>query len=490
LFLSRRLRLNYVCFAERFVLSERPTYQELFNSVESLIKRVSELEVYVVENKRLRRGNTQLTKRIVKLEDKVRQLQVSKNSSNSSIPPSKDENGPKPNQSLRKSTGKKPGGQKGRIGKTLEMTLSPDKTIELKPEFCNKCGESLEGQNSTKEKVRQIVDIPPIKAVFTEYQTFSKTCGCGCKTIADFPKEVNSPVSYGQNIEGLIAYFHARQYLPFSRMQEVFNDVFNIDISEGGIHYLLNRFARKTKPIYQTIKERVASSKVIGTDETGVKVNGEKHWFWTWQTPKLTFITHSKNRGSDTINEHFPQGFPNSTLVHDRWAAQFKTKAKHHQSCIPHIQRRLNYLNEKYTNSWWVQSFIKLLGNSLRLKKNEKQFNQQRTEIIKKLTLLLDKPPEKEKKELFAFYKGMLKHKQHLFTFLFIDEVPADNNASERAIRNIKVKQKISGQFKSIVSAQVFAQIRSVIDTIIKNNLNVCVGLNSIAQQQLQFDNN
>lgn len=414
-----------------------------------------------------------------------------KNSRNSSIPPSQDPNRPKANQNLRKSSGKKPEGQKGRTGKTLEMTASPDKVVELQPQYCTNCGNTLENLQASKEQSRQIVDIPPIKAVFTEYQTFSKQCPCGCKTVANFPKKVNAPISYGTTIEALIAYFHARQYLPFARMQEVFNDVFNIDISEGGIHYLLNRFADKTTPVYQLIKQRVTHSKVIGADETGVKVNGNKQWFWTWQTPKLTFITHSENRKGDTVTDNFPQGFPNSTLVHDGWKPQINTPAKNHQTCLAHLQRHLNYLIELYPNSKWATHFLKLLYHCLELKKKMKQQdyvqNNQRTKIIQTLENLLEKPPDKTHKKLYTFYKRMCRERQYLLVFLFLEEVPPDNNASERAIRNVKVKQKISGQFKKQKTAQNFAKIRSIMDTTIKNGMNVLESLTLIAKFEFQF---
>jgi len=132
-------------------------------------------------------------------------------------------------------------------------------------------------------------------------------------------------VSYGENIEALVAYFHGRQYLPFARLKETLNDAFGIYIGEGRIHYLLCRFAQKSTPIYQMIKQRVQDSEVVGTDESGVKVNGCKHLFWTWQTPFFTYITHSNNRGSETIDREFPEGFPQSVLVHDGWRAQIKT---------------------------------------------------------------------------------------------------------------------------------------------------------------------
>jgi len=444
--------------------------------IEEIIRRLKSLEKEVVS---LKKENAFLKERLAKYENP-------KNSRNSSIPPSKDENRPKANQSLRESSDKSVGGQKGREGKTLEMTSIADKIIELQPDYCNTCGLSLLEVAAAKKQSRQIIDIPPIKAVFTEYQTFSKTCSCGCITVTDFPQGVNSPISYGENIEALVAYFHARQYLPFARMKETLNDAFGVPISEGGIHCLLQRFAQKTTPIYQMIKQRVQDSKVIGTDETGIKVNGNKHWFWTWQTPNLTFIAHSNNRGSETINREFPQGFPQGTLVHDGWKAQLKTISKHHQSCLAHLQRTLNYLDERYPKNIWTTKFIKLLHDSLRLKnkwdfQSDKQL-MERASIVQRLEYLLDNPPDQKYKELYTFYKRMRKERQHIFTFLFIAEVPPDNNASERAIRNVKVKQKISGQFKVERAAQNFAKIRSVIDTTIKNDLNVLEALAIVAK--------
>jgi len=449
------------------------------------------IEVLIIRLEALEKKVDALEKENAFLKERLAKYENPKNSRNSSLPPSKDENRPKANQSLRKSSGKSVGGQKGREGKTLEMTATPDKIVELQPDYCSGCGLSLLEVAATKEQFRQTIDIPPIKAVFTEYQTFSKTCSCGCTTVANFPKGVNTPISYGENIEALVAYFHARQYLPFARMKETLNDAFGIPISEGGIHCLLQRFAQKTTPIYQMIKQRIQDSKVIGTDETGIKVNGNKHWFWTWQTPNLTFIAHSNNRGSETINREFPQGFPQGTLVHDGWRAQLKTVSKHHQSCLAHLQRTLNYLNQRYPKNRWTNKFIKLLHDSLILKKkldfkSEKQFIE-RASIVQRLEYLLDNPPDQKHKELYTFYKRMCKERQHIFTFLFIDDVPPDNNASERAIRNVKVKQKISGQFKVEQAAQNFAKIRSVIDTTIKNGLNVLQALAIVAKFEFEL---
>lgn len=428
-----------------------------------------------------------LKKENAELKDRLSRFENPKNSRNSSIPPSKDENRPQRNQSLRKPSGKKSGGQLGRQGKTLEMVSDPDQVIDIEPGFCNNCGNTLKDISRSDPKARQTVDVPVPKAVFTEYRNYSKTCTCGCVNREDFPDGVSAAISYGSQIESLISYFHARQYLPFARMREMFNDVFNIKISEGGLHYLLERFSRKTDAIYKQIKLRIFNSKVVGVDETGIRVAGNKHWFWTWQNERLTYIAHSENRGFATIEREFPDGLPNSVVVRDGWRAQAATQAKHHQMCLAHLQRSLNYLNQKYEAAPWSTRFSRLLESALHLNKQDstlEKYKIDRAKIIHELENLIEDPPDKKQSELFTFYKSIKRERQNLFNFLFIENVPPDNNGSERAVRNVKVKQKISGQFKVSKSAQNFAQIRSIIDTTIKNGLNVLEGLNLIANLQ------
>jgi transposase len=454
------------------------------------------LRLDILEKKVLKLDEIEKTVAILQAENAILKERLSKyehpkNSNNSSVPPSKDENRPKPNQTLRVSSGKSVGGQLGREGKTLRMSITPDSIIKLEPAFCKNCASSLAHSFSTKEQIRQTIDIPPIKAIYTQYETYSKLCTCGCRNVADFPEGVNAPISYGQNVEALVAYLHTRQFLPFARMKEILNDALGISISEGGIHCLLERLAQKTIPVYELIKKQVQQSKVIGTDETGINVNGKKDWFWTWQTPRATFIIHSNNRGSATIDSVFPNGFANSTLVHDGWKAQLKTHSLHHQTCIAHIQRHLNYLIQISPEREWEEQFKKMLHDALLLKQNcifeSDNYIIKRNGLLLQLNNLLHKPPDKNQKERCTFYKRMCREKNHLFTFLYIKEVPADNNASERAIRNVKVKQKISGQFKVASAAQNFAMIRSVIDTAIKNGQNVLNALVVIAKNKFNF---
>jgi hypothetical protein len=142
-------------------LTKEPSYQDLYNSVQLLLKRVESMDA----------ENMVLRERLARYENP-------KNSRNSSIPPSRDENRPKRNQSLRKVSGKKPGGQKGRKGNTLKVISNPDTIVKLQPHYCRQCGSSLAVVEAKQEKSRQIIDIPIIKAICTEYQVYSKTCNC------------------------------------------------------------------------------------------------------------------------------------------------------------------------------------------------------------------------------------------------------------------------------------------------------------------------
>ena len=427
-----------------------------------------------------------LMEEIKELKHRLSKYENPKNSNNSSVPPSKDENRPK-RKSLREKTGKKVGGQKGRKGTTLKMINTPDFRQKHVPDFCNCCGSDISELTSQFVGKRQVFDIPEIKVQVTEHQVFKVRCNCGHETTSSYPTQANAPVSYGNNIESLIGYFHARQYIPFKRMQEIFKDIFNTPISEGGIHYLLSKLVKKSQPAYDLIKQKLVSNTkyAIGADETGMKVAGNKHWAWTWQNKEATFITITDNRGQRSITETFKDGFKNSVLVHDCWASHFNTKALSHQVCTAHLLRDMNYLTELYNHKW--SKVCKMIFQSaLKLKKQMSRsdyyiHNPERTYIESRLDRLLNYKLPENNNELIRFQKRLQKHRKYLFTFLYNPNVPPDNNASERAIRNIKVKQKISGQFKSTNGAFGFAVLRSVTDTVIKNKLGVLNSLKIIA---------
>jgi transposase len=438
----------------------------------------------------LRQEIIELKSIIVQLLAEIKDLKHPKNSKNSSVAPSNDQNRVLKNQSLRGSSGKKVGGQNGHKGTTLEMVENPDTIVDHEPDFCYSCGNTLQDAQCEFIGRRQIIDIPPIKPEYTEHRIYKKTCSCGASCQANFPTNINFPISYGTNVQATIAYLHTRQYLPFARMSEFFADFCNLPISQGTICNLLEKFTQKALPVYEIIAQKLHQEKVVATDETGIKINGKKGWFWAWQNRFLTYIVFSTNRGFATIEDHFSKGFPNAVLLHDCWASHFKTICKTHQICIAHLLRELIFFEEKYESNW-ATNFKRMLYNALEIKKeltpNEYQNPiKARDEILKELQILLLTCVPKNQKELFAFHKRMTKYKDYIFTFLHYYDVPSDNNGSERAIRNVKVKQKISGHFKTENGAQIFAVTRSVTDTCIKNGQNVLDAFKTIANLQAE----
>lgn len=447
-------------------MSEKYKIEKLIKEIQFLRLRVGQLE----------EDNKNLKERLSKYE-------TPKNSSNSSIPPSQDENRPE-RKSLREKSGRKPGGQKGRKGTTLQMVKNPDKTKILVSDFCNCCGNDLRYIEAQFESRRQVADLPEIQPIFTEFQCHSRQCTCGHKQIADYPSHVTNHIQYGASVEAAVAYYSVYQYLPYKRMSDLFTHMYNLPISEGTIGNMLERHAKRSQPLYELIQKAIASSKTaVGGDESGAKVNGDKFWAWIWQTVMLTYITVSKSRGKVVIDQMFPNGFENAVLVSDRWKSHLNTHAKGHQLCMAHLLRDLNYLVE-LEKTRWAYNIKTLFKQALELKRKIPQYSKDdplMIEIEKKLDILLSERLNKEKTpKSLTFQNSMIDYRQYLFTFLYNKDVPPDNNGSERGVRNFKVKLKVSGQFKT--GHQTFATIRSIIDTCKKNDIPVLHALKLVAQ--------
>ena len=409
---------------------------------------------------------------VVRLTDRLAKYENPKNSKNSSKPPSSDFPKLPKTQSLRESSGKKPGGQSGHEGTTLRMVTNPDMIQTHCPSFCTCCGEDLSTMPAIFVGRRQVIDTPPIIPVVTEHQLFNKCCKCGHLNQSSFPTGVNAPVSYGENVQALTAYLSVRQCVPFNRLAELLSNLFGISVSTGGIDYILTKMKSKASVAYESIRQNVLKNKVIGADETGISINGKNHWAWTFQHKKATFISIHKNRGFNAIKEIMPEGLQNNILVTDCWSSYFKTDAAKHQLCTAHLLRELTHFEEKYQNETWASRMSQLITQALDLRRDNKETKDNVVKIRSSFSELITEPLNKDLKDVIAFQKRMVKYADHLFNFLLSKDIPPDNNGSERAIRNFKVKQKISGFFKSDEGANIYATIRTVIDTAIKNNQN------------------
>lgn len=415
------------------------------------------------------------------LRSRLSAYETPKDSHNSSIPPSKDSlaaQGEKSRKllatrSLRERTGKPNGGQVGHKGTTLEMVSEPDSIIKHQPYFCRSCGSDLSSIEGSVVEIRQVFDIPmPVRPIVTEHQVIEKKCSCGHCCQVEFPKDVRSRVSYGTNIRALVTYLSCVQYIPYKRLTEVLQDCFGVNLSQGTVDNILQDMSQKSMSVYNEIRNRIEQSSVVGADETGENINGELHWMWAWQTTNLSYIYSDKSRGKLAIDKHFENGLPNSILVTDRHASYFNMNVADHQICLAHILRELTYLTELDTKQTWSSKLSELIREAIHKRKTELWENIDRISILERFENLLTTSTDNLHQKIIAILKSLTKFKKYVFKFLFDPDVPYENNASERAVRNLKVKQKVSGMFKSETGADTYCQIHSITQTAKKNNQN------------------
>ena len=428
-----------------------------------------------------------LLKYVKDLQNNSVQEKPPKNSNNSSISPSSEiAPAKKRNQSLREESDKDVGGQIGRKGITLTRSETPDEiiTLEYKLNNCKKCDFDLSSTLAKLKEKRQILDIKlsSIENKITEFQSYSKICPkCGYENHDNRGFNISPNISYGSTIIAMVSYLSVSQYMSNMRVVELMKNLFNIKISEGSITGLLAKASHLSQSEIDKITSYLKNASIVGIDETGCKVNGSKHWHWTFQNENNTLIVANKSRGTKVITKTFENGFPNACVVHDNYSSYSKLNAQSEQLCLAHKMRDLNYAIE-CDNTKLAKELKLLLKEAMRDHKEDLNSIQRvklKEEYDKTLEYLLSLPTI-EKSETHKQVKSFTKAKDKIFTFLLDENIPPDNNGSERAIRNIKVKQKVSGQFKSLDGANNYANIRSIIDTSRKRGLNEFEALVSI----------
>ena len=469
----------YFCIVEENLSDISVILSTLCKEVDSLRQTVS---VQGCEINALHRQLDLKDKQILELKHENRQLKeqlsahtdIQKDSHNSSVPPSKEPikaQTLKRTRSLRKKSDNPNGGQPGHEGTTLELCSSPDIIKKHAAEYCTHCGGSLMAIPQKEVGVRQVTDLPRINPVITEHRIYTRQCTCGHINAVNFPPEVRSKACYGFNIRAMISYLNTVQCVPYKRLCSMLEECFNIKLSQGTVRNILQDMKTNSNDVCQEIHSRIMNSPVVGADETGEYVNGKLHWTWVWQTDRLTYAFQSSSRGKIAIDKEFPHGLPNTTLVTDRHSSYFAMRVKDHQICLAHLLRELTYLTELDEKQTWSQRFLGLLRDAIHKRKTMEWELIPREKLFQRLDKLLKEPVEKLHRDFSRLKKSMLKHRDNIFRFFSNRNIPYDNNASERAIRIVKIKQKISGCFRSDEGADAFTQLHSIVDTAKKNEM-------------------
>jgi transposase len=451
----------------------------------------------------------QQAKRIVELEQRVKELerQLGQNSNNSSKPPSSD--GFRKTNNLRQSGGKK-GAPKGHPGQTLEAVAQPDAFLLHTLTSCQFCHASVAEIPAFRLEKRQVFDLPPIKWFVTEHQAETKCCPlCKRLSTAAFPERVKAHVQYGDTLQAWVSYLSAYQLLPLERIAQLFEDLTGHGPSEATLLSHLQQRHEALEPAELQIRQHLLQRPVLHADETGFHANGSGVWMHTASTDAFTHLSVHSSRGTDGMAEGGILPIFQGTVVHDCYGPYFNQKkfSFRHALCNAHLLRECQGIIENDKQEWAAEMKT-LLQESWKKVRAARESGiplpePDMLEIEQRYDDILSRGRAEWTKNLVAKESGVRgrqakgkagnlaerfeKFKTAILAFLRDDQIPFDNNQAERDIRMVKVKTKISGAFRTLAGAKQFARIRSVISTLLKQKLPVLASLSSALDGRLQF---
>ena len=432
---------------------------------------------------------TQLNLRVKELE-----ARLNMNSRNSSKPPSKDgPETPKP-KSRRGKSNKKPGGQSGHTGSTLERVAEPDHIIEHSLDLCTDCGAGLALSAVLSFESRQVFDLPPMSVSVTEHRVPIKNCPCCAKRCkAAFPQGVEQPVQYGLNVQAFATYLSQFQMLPYARLVELFHDLFGIRLSQGTLDNILGRAAGRLNDFDRRVRDLLAASPVVHFDESGIRVGKDLHWLHVASTRSLTSYLIHPSRGTEAMDAMGVLGAFGGYAVHDHFRSYFTFEDLLHILCNAHHLRELIYAHEQH-GQLWAQKLIRCLIDAKREADEAREdgqrflpearldyYDRRYDRILRdgraELPVLAKPPSGKrgrtKQHKVKNLHDRLCAYKPEVLAFVYDLTLPFDNNQAERDVRMSKVKQKISGCFRSTRGAESFARIRGYISTARKQKRNI-----------------
>ena len=430
---------------------------------------------------------------ILALAAKVAELEarVNMNSSNSSKPPSNDQ-WKKP-QSPRKKSDKKLGGQPGHKGHGLEIKRDPDETVELKPTVCKECNAGLCDADGAILDTRYKIDVE-IRTIITRYNQMEVVCPvCESLNTGEFPDGITSRAQYGEGVRAISVLLTNYAMVGYDKTQKILNDVFDVPIRASTVANHVKKFAQKSEPVLNEIVERLKKSRILHFDETGIRVNGKTQWLHTASNEEATYNTVHPNRGqAGTDDNGVLKGF-RGTAVHDCWKPYFQYNNCVHALCNAHLLRELQGVIDN-TGQLWASQMQELLRNMkevvARYKDNGKEnlssyYNKKFADAFAQTIKLGEEENplqvgQKKRSKARCLLDRFITYQMEICRFAEDFAVPFDNNQAERDIRNAKVKQKVSGCFRSNEGVRNFGRNSSVIGTALKQGLSAFKAVSGI----------
>jgi len=454
-------------------------------------ERIAELEALVAQQR----------EQIEQLGVYIRELEarLAKDSHTSSKPPSSD-GLKRRTKSLRKKSGKKPGGQLGHRGETLHLVAAPDEIVEQRPAICAQCQTSLAEEPALLRERRQVYDLPAVRLRVREYQALHVRCpSCQAVSVGAFPAEAPSRAQYGPQVRALAVYLVEEQLLPLGRVQRLLADVVGVRLGRGTLVRWIQQASATLAPVEEELTAALRQAPVLHSDETGVRRAGKLAWVHVASTRRLTrYAVHAKRGREATDAMGILPGY-RGVSVHDGWTTYGHYATARHALCNIYHLRELTFLEEQYEQAWATQMKTLLLEMKTVTEQARADGLSQlplptRAAFVTRYQAVLaaghaaNPPPERRPRQ-----RGRVKQSpaQNLLERLWVrqDEVlaflddlaiPFDNNQAERDLRTLKMQQKVSGCFRSDPGADAFARLRSYFATLRKQGQPLLAALQTV----------
>ncbi len=454
------------------------------------------------ENVLLKAENATLREQVLLLSIQVQDLQarLAKDSHNSSKPPSSDGLARK-TKSLRRRSGKKPGGQIGHPGETLRLVAVPDAVVEHRPVICSGCQTLLPDEAAVVVRERrQVHELPPIRLQVTEHQALHVRCPtCQAVSVGTFPAAAKSRIQYGPQLRALAVYLVQQQLVPYGRVRELLSDLVGFSLSVGTVVEWVQQAATVLEPVETQIKAALGRAPVLHSDETGVRQAGKLAWIHVASTQWLThYGVHSK-RGVEATTDIGILPSYQGVSVHDGWKPYRAHTSCRHALCNIHHLRELTFLEEQYHQTW-AKELKDLLqemkaateqaraASATQLPPAERGQFVARYEELLAVGLAANPPPPR-----LAHQRGRQKQsparnllerlwlgQDEVLAFLDDLSIPFDNNQAERDLRMLKTQTKVSGCFRSARGGTAFGRIRGYLSSLSKQGVKRLAALEAL----------
>lgn len=426
------------------------------------------------------------------------EARLAQNSANSHRPPSSDGYAKPCPKSLRQRTGRKPGGQNGHPGHTLQPVPRPDSRVTHRLKLCPcGCGKNLRRQPLVRYESRQVFDLPEVRLRVTEHRAEVKICpSTGREVVAAFPPDLRAPAQYGARFQAWLSYWRHQQLLPLDRIALMCADLFGQRISEATLLTIEAKLYHALAPFEERVHALLCQAPLAHFDETGVRIAGRLHWLHNASTSLLTWLGVHKRRGHKAMDAFgiLPRFI--GRAIHDGLESYLRYPCLH-GLCGAHLLRELVFLHEVMRQRW-ARQMNRLLLRMLKATHAcaPRSPPQRRVNaLIRRYRALIAKGLRRNPRRLsngrsgrprqsraYNLLRRLRDHEGSVLAFLVQPGVPFTNNRSEQDLRMSKVQQKISGGFRTLRGATRFARIRSYISTVRKNERNILGALTDALQ--------